>query len=158
MKLSILDSDNLTLLEEAEWYMSGVNGRAWWNVSAIVVRDFDRDNECHRISANHFMRLANFKYERTTSGLTSYGDCMQVICIEIYTKDGKCYKRDVVDYGYDDNREVFVCLETDSGKIVPDNMPIEDDKVKRLWTDFYEDTHNIPHDKEYYEGDDDENE
>lgn len=142
MNLSILDSDDLTLLEEAEWYMGGMNGRVWWNVSAIVVRDFDRDNEYHRISIDHFMHLANFKYERTTSDLTSYGDGMQVIYIEIYTKDGKCYKRDVVDYGYDGNREVFTRLEMGSGKIVADDMPIEDDKVKRLWTDKYEELKN----------------
>ena len=68
-------------------------------------------------------------------------------------KDGRCYERECVDNEYNQCEEKWVCRKIDSGRIVPDELPIEDDFVKRLWTDNYEDRHCIPHDEsdELYE-------
>ena len=115
--------------------------KAWKKIAFIIVSDNDRDGELHRISIDHFRKLANFEYMRYDESLPAYTTSEQIIGIIIFMMDGSYYERVITPL--DDNQDVF--YETwdyvepyDRTIPVEARLPVDDKAVKRLWTDKYE--------------------
>ena len=136
-----------TLFEETERELRELGSHnAWSDIVAIHVRDFERHSKYHRISIKRFKELSNFTYDHYNPYLTTDGDNEQVIYIIIFMNDGTYYRRDCIEEDYQ-CKERWMHCEVSSGHVVPNDLPVEDDFIKRLWTNNYEERCDIPHDE-----------
>jgi len=115
--------------------------KTWKKIAFIIVYDGERHDAPHRISIDHFRKLANFEYMRYDESLPAYTTPEQIIGIIIFMMDGSYYERVITPFV--DNQELF--YETWDHAFPPDRtipsearLPVDDKAVKRLWTDKHE--------------------
>ena len=130
---------NRNFLKETELLFG--DKKAWKKIAFIIVYDGERHVMPHRISVDHFRKLANFEYMPYDESLPAYTTPEQIVGIIMFMMDGSYYERVITPF--DDNQELF--YETWDYAEPPDRtipaearLPVDDKSVKRLWTDKYE--------------------